>query len=472
MSKRVIDAAEVARAHESLGSPPRSRIRASTNAPCSGSRSATCAPDLCRVGRPLDNPRRPASPRWPASIATNPTPATCSGSLVRSARWQRSPRGARLHRTPSEMTGVEARILLAIGNRFPMIRAHKVLAATRASFRGSSPDGSTRQPIEPCGRPRATTPEGHRHLAHHGLSRRGRAPRGYEQGPVRLARTVDPRPDQRHHPHAGYRVERQGDLRRLQRTGAGSRDRDHQPVLRVLEPSRPLRRHRTSTRRVFEHATAGRSDARLVAFVSASGSAGTLGAGDYLKDTYGSRIVAVEALECPTMLENGFGDHNIQGIGDKHVPLIHNVMNTDDVVAVATVRPTRSTPCSTPMRARPISSIGSGSNRRSSTCSCTWATRRSPTHSPPSRSPRIAASVVTMSSSRWRPMARSSTTASARSISLTTTPTATTPWPQRRTSPASSSGRHCPAPRTHRTGAPPGVQPRLLHLGRAAGHIV
>ncbi|NBU37004.1 MAG: hypothetical protein EBS32_02000 [Actinobacteria bacterium] len=43
----------------------------------------------------------------------------------------------------------------------------------------------------------------------------------------------------------------------------------------------------------------------------------------------------MEALECPTMLENGFGEHNIQGIGDKHIPLIHNVMNTDLVVGVS-----------------------------------------------------------------------------------------------------------------------------------------
>jgi hypothetical protein len=35
------------------------------------------------------------------------------------------------------------------------------------------------------------------------------------------------------------------------------------------------------------------------------------------------------------MLENGFGEHNIQGIGDKHIPLIHNVMNTDIVAAVS-----------------------------------------------------------------------------------------------------------------------------------------
>jgi hypothetical protein len=44
--------------------------------------------------------------------------------------------------------------------------------------------------------------------------------------------------------------------------------------------------------------------------------------------------VAVEALECPTMLYNGYGEHNIQGIGDKHIPLIHNAFNTDDVAAI------------------------------------------------------------------------------------------------------------------------------------------
>jgi hypothetical protein len=74
---------------------------------------------------------------------------------------------------------------------------------------------------------------------------------------------------------------------------------------------------------------------RPAAFVSATGSAGTLGAGDYLKDRCGVRIVAVEALECPTMLYNGFGEHNIQGIGDKHIPFIHNVTNTDIVTAVS-----------------------------------------------------------------------------------------------------------------------------------------
>ena len=85
---------------------------------------------------------------------------------------------------------------------------------------------------------------------------------------------------------------------------------------------------------IYDAVAAESAGANLHAFVSASGSAGTLGAGDYLKDRYGTLIAAVEALECPTLLRNGFGEHNIQGIGDKHVPLIHNVMNTDVVVDI------------------------------------------------------------------------------------------------------------------------------------------
>ncbi len=86
--------------------------------------------------------------------------------------------------------------------------------------------------------------------------------------------------------------------------------------------------------KVFCEYKKANKNAKLRAFVSATGSAGTIGAGDYLKEKHGSKTVAVEALECPTLLYNGFGDHNIQGIGDKHVPLIHNVMNTDFVLGI------------------------------------------------------------------------------------------------------------------------------------------
>jgi cysteine synthase A len=66
-----------------------------------------------------------------------------------------------------------------------------------------------------------------------------------------------------------------------------------------------------------------------------TGSAGTLGCGDYMKQRYpSSKVIAGEALQCPTLLENGFGAHRIEGIGDKHVPWIHNVKNTDMIMAI------------------------------------------------------------------------------------------------------------------------------------------
>jgi hypothetical protein len=86
---------------------------------------------------------------------------------------------------------------------------------------------------------------------------------------------------------------------------------------------------------VFKHLKGTNKEYRLAGFVAATGSAGTIAAGDRLEELHGTKIVAVEALECPTMLNNGYGEHNIQGIGDKHIPLIHNVMNTDVVAAVS-----------------------------------------------------------------------------------------------------------------------------------------
>ncbi len=74
---------------------------------------------------------------------------------------------------------------------------------------------------------------------------------------------------------------------------------------------------------------------RMSAFISATGSAGTIAAGDYLKKLSPHlKITASEALQCPTLLMNGFGGHRIEGIGDKHVPWVHNVRNTDMISAV------------------------------------------------------------------------------------------------------------------------------------------
>ena len=69
--------------------------------------------------------------------------------------------------------------------------------------------------------------------------------------------------------------------------------------------------------------------------VFTTGSAGTIASGDYLKKLFSTcKIAASEALQCPTLLDNGFGAHRIEGIGDKHVPWIHNVKNTDMVMGI------------------------------------------------------------------------------------------------------------------------------------------
>jgi len=74
--------------------------------------------------------------------------------------------------------------------------------------------------------------------------------------------------------------------------------------------------------------------------VLTTGSAGTIACGDYLKQAFpASKIAASEALQCPTMLQTGFGSHRIEGIGDKHIPWIHNVKNTDMVIAIDDAAP-------------------------------------------------------------------------------------------------------------------------------------
>ncbi len=74
---------------------------------------------------------------------------------------------------------------------------------------------------------------------------------------------------------------------------------------------------------------------RYAGYVSSSGSGGTMGAGYYLKRAFPkSKLAAAEALQCPTLLRTGYGDHRIEGIGDKHVPWVHDCKDTDFVIAV------------------------------------------------------------------------------------------------------------------------------------------
>ena len=84
------------------------------------------------------------------------------------------------------------------------------------------------------------------------------------------------------------------------------------------------------------------ANSRFSGYVSATGSAGTIGAGDYLRVKYPHvKVLATEALQCPTLLMNGYGAHRIEGIGDKHIPWIHNVKNTDAVCAIDDEDPLR-----------------------------------------------------------------------------------------------------------------------------------
>jgi cysteine synthase len=240
---------------------------------------------------------------------------------------------------PSELTGVESPIIVVFGDRFPMITAHKVLAAYS------------------CLAPRVVTgqfdPTRHRAI--------WPSTGNYARGGIAISRIMASRgvailPE-------GMSQERFDWLNRWCENPAEDVIRTYgteSNVKEIYDACNALAKdpgnfvlnqfsefgnhlgHYTVTGRALGHVfetvrSASGRDLRLAAFTSATGSAGTIAAGDRLKDDYGARIVAVEALECPTMLENGYGEHNIQGIGDKHIPLIHNVMNTDVVCAISDV---------------------------------------------------------------------------------------------------------------------------------------
>ncbi|MFT7608035.1 MAG: cysteine synthase A [Candidatus Aldehydirespiratoraceae bacterium] len=235
---------------------------------------------------------------------------------------------------PPELTGVDARIVLAFGNRFPMIGAHKVLAAytclvarlvtgrfdpieNRAIWPSTgnyARGGIAISKIMGC-RGVAVLPEGMSRERFEWLDR-------WIDHPDDVIRTTGTEANVKEIYDECMRLEKDPTNVILNQFSEFS---NHMGHYSVTGPSLEA---------VYNHVTADRPG-NLAAFVSASGSAGTLGAGDYLKDEHGARIVAVEALEVPTMLYNGFGDHNIQGIGDKHIPLIHNVTNTDLIVGIS-----------------------------------------------------------------------------------------------------------------------------------------
>ncbi len=106
-------------------------------------------------------------------------------------------------------------------------------------------------------------------------------------------------------------------------------------ILAQFELLPNYRFHRFVTGDAALEAARGSGNGRVAAFVSAPGSAGTLAAGDEIKARFPDcAVVAVEPKECSTLFDNGRGTHRIEGIGDKMVTLIHNVLTTDWVMTV------------------------------------------------------------------------------------------------------------------------------------------
>ena len=235
---------------------------------------------------------------------------------------------------PPELTGVDAKIVVLFGNRFPLIHAHKVLAAYACLVPRIASGAFD------LGRHRAVWPSTGNYCrggvaVSKILGCRGVAvlPAGMSAERFRwLEQWVSDPADIVRTPGTESNVKEIYDACREL-----GRDPGNVILNQFAELANYLVHYRctgAAVGRVFE-ALASRERIQLRAFVSATGSAGTIAAGDYLKEHYGSLTVAVEALECPTLLYNGYGEHGIQGIGDKHVPFIHNVMNTDVVTAVS-----------------------------------------------------------------------------------------------------------------------------------------
>ena len=236
---------------------------------------------------------------------------------------------------PPELTGVASPIVIALGNRFPMIGSHKVIAA----YGCLAPRIVTGQ-FDPATQ-RAIWPSTGNYCRGGVAISRIMGCRGVAVLPAGMSRerfewlerwVADP----------SDIIRTPGTESNVKEIYDRCAELDREPDTVIFNQFSEFGNHVAhyaitgrALERVFEHVEAATPGVRAAAFVSATGSAGTIAAGDYLKERLGSLTVAVEALECPTMLANGFGEHNIQGIGDKHIPLIHNVMATDLVVGVS-----------------------------------------------------------------------------------------------------------------------------------------
>ncbi len=235
---------------------------------------------------------------------------------------------------PSEFTGVEAKIIVNIGRLFPLITAHKVLAAYGCLLprilKGEF-DYEKHKAIWPSTgnycrggvaisrilglKSIAILPEGMSQERFSWLEK-------WVQEPNNIIRTKGT----------------ESNVKEIYDACKELQKDPNNDIINQFSEYNNYAIHRAVSGPSFEKSfleVKGESELKAAFYVSASGSSGTLAAGDYLKEKLNTKIAVVEAIECPTLLYNGYGEHNIQGIGDKHVPLIHNVMNTDFVVGVS-----------------------------------------------------------------------------------------------------------------------------------------
>ncbi len=235
---------------------------------------------------------------------------------------------------PKELTGVEAKIIVNIGRLFPLIDAHKVLAAygcllpriLNGSFNYKENKAIWPSTGNYCRGGIAIS----RIL---GLKSVAILPEGMSKERFSwLEKWVENKDDIIKTPGT------ESNVKEIYDACNKLRKNKKNDIINQFSEYYNYAIHRAVTGPSFEKSflkVKGHGELRARLFVSASGSSGTLAAGDYLKEHLNTKIAVVEATECPTLLKNGYGEHNIQGIGDKHVPLIHNVMNTDFVVGVS-----------------------------------------------------------------------------------------------------------------------------------------
>ena len=235
---------------------------------------------------------------------------------------------------PSEFTGVEAKIIVNIGRLFPLITAHKVLAAYGCllpRILNGTFDYENHKAVWPSTGNYCRGGVAISRIL--GLKSVAILPEGMSKERFAwLEKWVEDKNDIIKTPGTESNVKEIYDA-----CNELAKDPNNE-IINQFSEYYNYAIHRAVTGPSLERSfkkVKGDSNLKARFYVSASGSSGTLAAGDYLKERLLSKIAVVEATECPTLLYGGYGEHNIQGIGDKHVPLIHNVMNTDFVVGIS-----------------------------------------------------------------------------------------------------------------------------------------